>query len=138
MRDRVDMNVINAYYCYTSDLYKMISYKILTTTPYSCMFLINLSSLLPKLLFFWAICITHQFNWLIFLLLYGIHDRNLMYFVFFIEIYQIWPENFEEIIVISNIKTVIPPDKQYEWVKRAKYQKTAHRPFLVIPKLCKT
>ena len=38
----------------------------------------------------------------------------------FIEIYQIWPENFEEIIVISDIKTVIPPDKQHEWVKRAK------------------
>ena len=49
---------------------------------------------------------------------------------FFVEIYQIWLENFEEIIVISNIKTVIPPDKQHEWVKRAKYQKTAHRPFL--------
>ena len=43
----------------------------------------------------------------------------------FIEIYQIWPENFEEIIVISNIKTVIPPDKQHEWVKRAKYQKNS-------------
>ena len=49
----------------------------------------------------------------------------------FIEIYQTWPENFEEIIVISNIKTVIPPDKQYEWVKRAKNQKTAHRTFSI-------
>ena len=61
--------------------------------------------------------------------------ENLIYFVFFIEIYQIWPENFEEIIVITNIKTVIPPDKQHEWVKRAKYQKTAHRPFSIDSKI---
>ena len=57
--------------------------------------------------------------------LYFTHDRNLIYFVFFIEIYQIWPENFEEIIVISSIKTVIPPDKQHEWVKRAKISKNS-------------
>ena len=67
--------------------------------------------------------------------LYFTHDRNLIYFVFFIEIYQIWPENFEEIIIISSIKTVIPPDKQHEWVKRAKYQKTAHRPFSIDHKI---
>ena len=65
------------------------------------------------------------------LLLSFTNDKNLIHFVFFIEIYQIWPENFEEIIVISSIKTIIPPDKQHEWVKRAKYQKTAHRPFSI-------
>ena len=57
------------------------------------------------------------------------HDKNLIYFVFFIEIYQIRPENFEEIIVISSIKTVIPPDKQHEWVKTSKNikkQRTGH------------
>ena len=61
----------------------------------------------------------------LFLLLSLTPDRNLIHFVFFIEIYQIWPENFEEIIIISSIKTVIPPDKQHEWVKRAKILKNS-------------
>ena len=84
---------------------------------FSLHFIINLAKILTQSPLFFS--------------LYFTHDRNLIYFAFFIEIYQIWPENFEEIIVISNIKTGIPPDKQHEWVKRAKYQKTAHRPFSI-------
>ena len=68
---------------------------------------------------------------LFFLLFSYPHARNLIHFVSFIEIYQIWLDNFEEIVIISSIKTVIPPDKQHKWVKRAKYQKTAHRPFSI-------
>ena len=36
----------------------------------------------------------------LFLFVSSAHTKNLIYFVFFIEIYQIWPENFEEIIII--------------------------------------